>query len=125
MNLRSFIRYQLPVFVWMALIFFLSSQTFTHMPAMIPGTDKVVHMTIYAVLCGLLHRAFRMQPNVRLASLSLYLAIGVTLLYGITDEVHQYFVPGRSSDIMDVLADLSGGFIYLVLYMKLKFYETT
>ncbi len=124
MNVLSFIRYQLPVIVWMALIYFLSSRSFPDMPAMIPGTDKVVHMAIYAILCALLHRAFRMQPNARLASMSLFLALGVTLLYGISDEVHQYFVPERSSDIFDVLADLSGGFIYIVVYLKLKFYET-
>lgn len=116
-------RYQFPVLFWMGLIFFLSSRSFSHLPPLLPGTDKVVHMIIYAVLCGLMHRALRFQPLDRIASFSLFIALALTPLYGISDELHQLFVPGRSCDVMDLLADLTGGCIYVVTYLKLKFYE--
>ncbi|MGB5540538.1 MAG: VanZ family protein, partial [Gammaproteobacteria bacterium] len=32
-------------------------------------------------------------------------------LYGVLDEIHQYFVPGRQADVLDVLADVSGGLL--------------
>ncbi|MGE5314127.1 MAG: VanZ family protein [Acidobacteriota bacterium] len=123
MTVNSFMRYQFPVLFWMGLIFFLSSRSFSHLPPLLPGTDKVVHMIIYAVLCGLMHRALRFQPLDRIASFSLFIALALTPLYGISDELHQLFVPGRSCDVMDLLADLTGGCIYVVTYLKLKFYE--
>jgi VanZ family protein len=124
MNVRTFVRYQMPVIFWMSLIFFLSSLSFSHLPPLPAGTDKVVHMGIYAVLCGLVHRALKFQPLTRIASVSLFLALAVTPLYGITDELHQLFVPGRSCDVYDFLADLTGGAIYVMVYLKYKFYET-
>lgn len=36
------------------------------------------------------------------------LAVGFASLYGATDEVHQYFVPERSSDVLDWIADTVG-----------------
>lgn len=125
MAISSFVRYQLPVILWMSLIYFLSSLSFSNLPPMVTGTDKVVHMTIYAVLCGLMHRALRFQPSARIASMSLILAFSMTPIYGISDELHQLFVPGRSCDIMDLLADLTGAAAYVMVYLKLKFYETT
>ena len=45
-------------------------------------------------------------------------AVGLTLLlttlYGVTDEVHQMFVPGRSTDAYDVAADAAGAVVGLV-----------
>jgi VanZ family protein len=38
-------------------------------------------------------------------------------LYGISDEIHQYFVPGRSADVMDVAADFVGAAWGVLLYM--------
>lgn len=124
MTTKAFMRYQLPVILWMSLIYFLSSRSFSHLPPMPVGTDKVVHICIYAVLCGLMHRALRFQPNARIASMSLFIALAITPLYGISDELHQLFVPGRSCDVMDVLADLTGGIVYMMAYLKLRFYET-
>ena len=36
------------------------------------------------------------------------IALGAAALYAVTDEVHQYFVPGRSCELRDVLVDTSG-----------------
>lgn len=48
----------------------------------------------------------------------------ICIIYGATDEVHQYFVPNRSSEIQDWIADAAGVLIMLLLiryYMKNKF----
>ena len=86
---------------WAALLFGLSSlppgATPTS-PLSFPGDDKVVHAALYAVLGGLLRVALgRSGPAVALAA-----------AYGVTDELHQAFVPGRDADVLDWLADLVG-----------------
>ena len=35
--------------------------------------------------------------------------------YGVSDEIHQHFVPGRNSEIMDVVADTAGGLLATIL----------
>jgi hypothetical protein len=63
-----------------------------------PGDDKLVHLGLYAVLGALL----------RAASGRIGWAIGLASAYGITDEIHQAFVPGRQADPLDWLADTAG-----------------
>ena len=52
------------------------------------------------------------------------LAIMLTTLWGITDEIHQAYVPGRNSDVQDVLADALGAVLgagfYLILRTQLQ-----
>ena len=65
------------------------------------GADKVGHAAAYAVLGGLL----------RLATGRAWLAVLLSTLFGISDEIHQYFVPGRMADVFDVVADAVGALI--------------
>jgi VanZ family protein len=47
------------------------------------------------------------------------LSISVSTAYGISDEIHQYFVPCRTADVMDALADMVGSCIGVMLYFLL------
>jgi VanZ family protein len=91
----------------MALIFAASSITNLRT---LPGdiSDKSGHSIAYAMLAGLLLRAFaggRLQGVTwKRGLLAIVLATG----YGATDEFHQLFVAGRSADRYDVLADCIG-----------------
>jgi len=49
----------------------------------------------------------------------LILSVLLSSLYGIGDEIHQYFVPYRSADLMDVLADILGSFIGVYIYQAI------
>ena len=96
-----------PVVLHMALIFVASS---TSDPDPLPGLffDKVAHLAIYAVLGALLARAL---AGGRLGALTwrhTAFAVLLSTVYGISDEWHQSFVPGRTPDGMDVLADMVG-----------------
>ena len=64
----------------------------------VPGIDKIGHAGLYAVLGGLL----------RVATGRGGVAVALAAGYGVTDEVHQAFVPGRSPDPLDWLADVVG-----------------
>jgi VanZ family protein len=90
----------------MALIFAISS--ISVLPTL-PGnpSDKLEHFGEYAVLGALLVRAIRGWRGTAQASVVL-LAIAIGAIYGVTDEGHQYFVPGRDSDWHDALADAIG-----------------
>jgi VanZ family protein len=45
-----------------------------------------------------------------------WLTILIGSIYAISDEIHQFFVPGRSSDIGDVAADIIGIIIIILIY---------
>lgn len=90
----------------MAAIFFLSSRPALPVP---PGyDDKVAHAVAYGTLAlAVLHGltgAWRRRPSLSQA----IAAVAVATLYGITDEFHQSFVPGRTTDALDVAADAVG-----------------
>lgn len=65
------------------------------------GADKVGHAGAYAVLGAFL----------TLATGRVWVAVVIATLFGVTDEIHQYFVPGRFADVFDVLADGVGALI--------------
>ncbi len=79
--------------------------------------DKFAHTLFYGVLCGLSFRAFVVQEKFSLLKhCALCAAFIFTILYGVTDEVHQLYVWGRTSDILDVTADAFGGLIFVIAF---------
>lgn len=82
---------------WAGLIFWLSSRPSLPAPGF-PLSDKVFHFAAYFVL-GL---------ALSLAGLRPAAATAAGWAYGASDEVHQRFVPGRSADPLDWLADALG-----------------
>ncbi|MDP1767863.1 MAG: VanZ family protein [Nitrospirota bacterium] len=107
--------YWLPVALYAGLIFFLSSQS--HPEDTLPSflfkevSDKVLHAVEYGILAVLCYRAFRWAAGPALARQAVVLAIVTASVYGITDEVHQAFVPLRESSWQDWLADTIGAVI--------------
>ena len=94
-------------FAWMALLFYLSHQPSLETPMLFPLQDKVLHAGVYAVLGLLLLTAQPRQAqgyNWRQVGISTLIAS----LYGLSDEIHQYFVPGRSTEVLDWVADTLG-----------------
>lgn len=105
----------LPVTLVMGIIFFLSHQpggSFS-LPDIV-NIDKVLHCLVYTALG--LAALFALQPSWRQQHpvASGFGVVLFCLFYGITDEFHQSFVPGRSCDIFDVLADTTGGLLAVV-----------
>ena len=123
-KITSLLQFQLPAISWCLFIFTVSSIPSTRLPAFIAYTDKLVHAGVFGVLCWLLHVAFYFQPNPTLRKWSRMLALGLTMLYGATDEYHQLFIPGRSTDFFDFVADSSGGALYIFLSSFFGFYTT-
>lgn len=105
---RRLILAWLPAALYMLLIWVMSSQALAISTANFPFRDKGVHAVEYGVLGLLLAHALS-GTFVGAARLQLWLgSVGLTVLFGMSDEIHQAFVPGRSADILDVIADSVG-----------------
>lgn len=90
----------LPVAVWAAVIFTLSS-----IPSLDSGLGswdtvlrKLAHLVEYGILGALLYRALRREPA----------AMALGSLYAVTDEIHQAFVSGRQGSPLDWFIDTVG-----------------
>jgi len=106
------------VVAWMGLIFFLSAQS--RLPQVMPPglpqiQDVIGHFTVYAVLAGLLWWALR-GAGVRRP---LLWALVVAVLYGVSDEYHQSFVPNRHPDVIDLATDFAGAVVALLIVRSL------
>jgi len=96
-----------PVALYMMFIFWLSS--ISRPPELPSGvSDKAAHVLLYSGLGALLVRAraggWWRQVTLGMAAM----AIVVATLYGVSDEIHQAFVPPRQVEAGDILADAVG-----------------
>ena len=121
---------------WMGLIFYLSHQTGEGSGSLSGSiTERIIaflrldnvdidflhflvrkgaHLFAYFVLGILLVNAFRMSGMV--AGKYYYLSLAICVIYGMTDELHQLLVPGRSGQVRDVLIDSVGALIGISAY---------
>jgi VanZ family protein len=107
-NRRFAFLLKLPALVVAAGIWYLSSRSILPMPKGILGFDKFQHFLAYFVLSSAIALWFSRekwrQPGLRFPVLTA--ALGS--LYGVIDELHQYFVPGRDCNVWDWLFDTLG-----------------
>lgn len=103
-----------PVLLYAALIVFLSSRQ--SLPS-VRFNDKVMHFGEYAAFAFLINRALlQLFPRwpVRQTTLG---AVVIASLFGVTDEIHQHFVPNRDASIYDLLADVAGSAVGAMAYV--------
>lgn len=73
-----------------------------------PGIDKLAHFGMHLVLVGALYAILRRYWPHQSAGLMLGFAACVSVLIGLADEGHQYFMGGREFDLFDIAANLCG-----------------
>ncbi len=102
-----------PSLIWMGVIFYFSSKS----TAAVPLTGgwrflffKSLHLIEYAILAICLGWALIKRKNI----------IIIGYLYALSDEIHQFFVPGRESRFQDTLVDLIGIFLGIFLFKFLN-----
>lgn len=76
---------------------------------------KTAHFTIYAVLGISVFSMFKMLVEKIKPVYTVIISTLFCLLYAISDEIHQTFVPGRSGQISDVILDTSGALIGIII----------
>lgn len=113
------LRYWILALVYCGAIFVLSSKPdVPNLGGSFPGKDKLAHAVLYAGLASVLALGVGRSGRVFRPRLQFWLPLLLPLLYGATDELHQYFVPPRTPDVLDWFADGTGalaaaGFFYL------------
>lgn len=126
-RLKHFLRYQFPALLWAVIIFIASSIPASKLPKFTNYVDdKVIHISIFLVFGLLVYRA--LEPHLKTDRFNwgrLLLSISAVIVYGISDEIHQGFVPGRTVDVLDATADSIGGIlsatlIYLLFRLKAR-----
>ncbi len=121
MQYRAFFKYWLPVISYAAFIFIFSSISEPpQVGPVFPHSDKLLHFIEYALFGFLMLRALSYSYKDKKSAIYLrFLAVSIVIFYGITDEIHQYFVPSRDMDILDLVTDSIGALIGQ-LFFKLR-----
>jgi VanZ family protein len=108
------------VVVWAGFIFYLSS-----IPSLNSGwgiwdlvARKMAHITEFGILTVLVARALRKTVQNWLVTRVLVFSAVAALLYAVSDEIHQSFVPGRGPSLGDVLIDGCGIMLAVLIYRQ-------
>ena len=119
-RLRKNLVYRLPVAAYCVFIFWQSSSaSFESLPTF-AFSDKIMHFGGYALLGALVFRALA-QESLNLSRQGIILvAIVVSTLFGVSDEIHQGFVAERYADVFDAVADLLGGTLGVLFYARIR-----
>ena len=110
----STLRYWGPVGLYAALIF--GGSSISNPPEAIASvlkeiSDKALHLCEYSILGALAYRACRHAAGPWVARHAVIAAAAGCGLYGLSDEVHQLFVPFRQGDPLDLVADTAGAIL--------------
>jgi VanZ family protein len=111
--------YGSPVLAYAGLIFFLSSVS--RFPDMVPsffGFDKLSHFIEYYFFGYLICRWLLSQINPVVRDHAFFMTSMIGICYGISDEWHQSFVPGRDATLWDALFDALGVVTAAATYQK-------
>ena len=115
-KLVFFLKYWLPFIIW-ALVIFLFSNSPTIKTSDFYFWDfilkKTAHFSEYGIFSTLLYRAL-INSNVNKKS-AMFVSVAISLIYAITDEIHQSYIPGRTPAVRDVLIDLTGAYVFLYI----------
>ncbi len=118
--LKMFFRFWLPFLLW-AIVIFLFSATPTTRASEIVWQDfivkKTAHVVEYFIYSMLLFRAL-LNSNIRHKKVMFFIVI-TAVLYGLTDEFHQSFTPGRDPKLRDVAFDTLGSLLFVYFYQKI------
>ncbi len=129
--MKQFFKYHFWVIAWALTIFIQSSFTAVELPKVEwISMDKVIHMGVFGLLALLCYISFINLSSNNIFNKNAYIWTAVlTIIYGASDELHQYFVPNRSSEFADWIADVLGIILALIiikyiLSKKLKLFRS-
>jgi hypothetical protein len=95
---------------WAGVIFYLSSLPGVDVPPLFFGEDKLLHAVVFGILGFFALGAMKTRGD-GYRVFQPWLAVVLVVVYGALDEFHQHFVPGRTPDIHDLMADAVGGML--------------
>lgn len=94
-------------------IFYVSSIPGSKGPPIIPFVAEIYHFSVFFLLGFFLF--FSTKGEKKTSPFYLISTLIITLIYAFSDEFHQSFVPFRSPDLFDILTDLIGASISILI----------
>ena len=122
---KSFTYYWLPLITYCLLIYIQSDRPSPENLPSFEFSDKLLHFVAYAVMGALFYRAYQTLPVKNNIQLLMLLSMISASLYGISDEIHQSFVPFRDAQLSDAIADTLGAVCGVCLYHWWRYSERT
>ena len=117
LKLKNYITYQLPWQFIMLAIFIQSSIGKLSLPDVgIEWFDKIVHFFIYGLLGLLTVHGLKHASHQLLQKHYLWISTLICIFFGATDEIHQFYVPGRFASVWDWIADILGILVFVLVY---------
>ncbi len=105
----------LPLIIYWIILFILTSLP-SSMAITTDVSDKVNHFGAYGLLSVLLYLNLYFQDKIEvLNKFPATFTVLIASIYGMVDEIHQMFVPGRSAEFLDWLADFSGSLVAVLI----------
>lgn len=96
--------------LWAGTLYYLSDQPGLDIAPLFSHQDKAMHVVAYALL-GIFIMGVLPKSTTGYRPAQLWAVTALTGVYGLLDEYHQSFIPGRFSSLGDVITDLAGGFL--------------
>jgi len=118
LKLKIFAYYWLPLIAYCAVIYIQPSYPSPEILPSFDFSDKLFHFVAYAALGILFYRAYQTLPIKHNFQLIVLLSMISASLYGVSDEIHQSFVPYRDGSFSDVIADVLGAVCGVYLYHR-------
>jgi len=115
-KVKNYTYYWLPLVVYCLLIYIQSDYPSPESLPSFEFGDKLYHFAAYAVMGVLFYRAYQTLPLKNNILLLMLLSMISTSFYGLSDEIHQSFVPYRDGSFLDVIADVLGAVCGVYLY---------
>ena len=115
---KIFAYYWLPLIAYCGFIYIQSSYPSPQRLPSFEFSDKLLHFAAYAVMGVLFYRAYQTLPFKTNIQLLVLFSMSSASLYGVSDEIHQSFVPYRDGSFWDVIADVLGAVCGVYVYHR-------
>jgi len=116
---KNFLFFQFPWQFYMLAIFIQSSIGSLKLPDFgFDPVDKILHFLLFGILGILTARGLRNAKNSFVKKNYVLLTLLICIIYGASDEIHQYFVPGRYLSLGDWIADVLGAIVLVWIYKR-------
>ena len=121
-KLLGYFKYHFPWQFIMLFIFSISGISSENLPEITFHIwDKLLHFIAFGILGFFLYRSFVHTAVPFIRKYGLRLSIFISIIYGISDELHQYFVPGRYCSFYDLVADILGAVVFILVYRRIRY----
>lgn len=99
-------------------IFIFSGITFAPGKGTVISLSIVYHFVVFFLFSFFLFITIKGDKKIKIRHILIVFVI--SLIYATSDEIHQFFVPGRNANVEDILTDLAGSITSMIIYLFIK-----